>query len=59
MNHSKAIRKKIETMKLYDEIRIHMVQRREPAEHINIISKRYLDMRRRLRYDQIQDHLEE
>ena len=47
----------IERMKLMDQIRCDMVQRREDPKLINAISRAYVQARKKLRYDYIQDHI--
>lgn len=54
---TKKILKDIETMNVMDQIRIDMIRRREDAEKVNAISRLYLQARKRVRYDFIQDHI--
>lgn len=44
-------RRKAETMKLYDDIRVDMVRRRERPEIINAVSRMYLRVRGELEAD--------
>ena len=54
---TKKLLNEIDRMKLMDQIRVDMVQRREDPKLINAISLAYVKARKKLRYDYIQDYI--